>query len=139
MVNFNLFSLNNKMPNFKKFEIKHSTKSIPNAKNKEYKEALIEKTQRLVRRMRFNAKFFDEYDTYGFKTNRSPKPVDYLQAFEGDLIKMVQNVEFRTTRSRFQTELLKIVRDVGKCKNLIVPSDKTANFYEVPVGEYRKL
>ena len=37
------------------------------------------------------------------------------------------------------TELLKIVRDVGKCRNLIVPSDKTANFYVVPVGEYRKL
>ena len=52
---------------------------------------------------------------------------------------MVQKVEFRTTRNRFQTELLKIVRDVGKCKNLIVPSDKIANFYEVPVGEYRKL
>ena len=50
----------------------------------------------------------------------------------------VRNVEFRTTRSRFQTELLKIVRDVGKCKYLIVPSDKTANFHEVPVGEYRK-
>ena len=145
-VNFNLFPLSNKMPNFKKFEIKHSTKNIPNAKNEEYKETLIEKTQHLVRRMRFKAKFFEdenliaeEYDNYGFKTKRSPKPIDHLQAFEEDLIKMVQNVEFRTTRSRFQNELLKIVRDIGKCKNLIVPSDKTANFYEVSVGEYRKL
>ena len=42
------------------FEIKHLTKNIPNAKNEEYKEALIEKTQHLVRRMRFKAKFFED-------------------------------------------------------------------------------
>ena len=101
--------------------------------------------QHLVRRIRFKTKFFEDanvaaedYDTYGFKTKRSPKPVNYLQTFEENLIKMVQNVELRTTRSRFQTELLKVVRDVSRCKNLIIPSDKTANFYEVSVGDYRK-
>ena len=52
-------------------------------KNGEYKEALIEKTQHFVRLTRFKSKFFEdenvaaeEYDTYGFKTKRSPKPVD---------------------------------------------------------------
>ena len=134
------------MSNFKKFEIKHSTKNIPNASESVYKEALIQKTQHLVRRMRWKAKFFEEedvstedHDNYGFKTTRTPKPIEHLQAFEEDLIRMVQNVEFRKTRSQFQTELLKIVRDIGKCKNLIVPSDKTANFYEISVSEYRKL
>ena len=81
----------------------------------------------------------EEHDNYGFKTTRTPKPIKHLQAFEEDLIKMVQNVEFRTTRSRFQNELLKIVRDISKCKNLIVPSDKTSNFYEISVSDYKKL
>ena len=31
------------------------------------------------------------------------------------------------------------MRDIGESKNLIVPSDKTANFYEISVSEYRKL
>ena len=52
---------------------------------------------------------------------------------------MVQSVEFRTSRSRFQNELLKTVRDISKCKNLIVPSDKSSNFYEIPVSDYEKL
>ena len=134
------------MYEFKKFEIKHSTKNIPCAKQEVYKEALIQKTQHLVRRMRWKAKFFEEEDhnveeheTYGFKTTCTPKPIQHLQAFEEDLIKMVQNVEFRTTRSRFQNELLKIVRDISKCKNLIVPSDKTSNFYEISVSDYKNL
>ena len=135
------------MSEFKKFEIKHSTKNIPNASEEEYKQALIQKTQHLVRRMRWKAKFFEEeeevsaedHDNYGFKTTRTPKPIQHLQAFEEDLINMVQNVEFRKTRSKFQTELSEIVRNIGKCKNLIVPSDKTSNFYEISVSEYRKL
>ena len=108
------------MQNYKKFEIKHSIKNIPNAKNEEYKEKLIEKTQHLVRRMRWKAKFFEdennvateEHDNYGFKTTRLPKPVDNLKAFEEDLINMVKNVEFKTNRSRFQSELIKTVRDI---------------------------
>ena len=51
----------------------------------------------------------------------------------------VQYVEFRTSRSRFQNELLKTVRDISKCKNLIVPSDKTSNFYEISVSDFKKL
>ena len=31
------------------------------------------------------------------------------------------------------------IRDIGKCKNLIVPSDKTANFYEISISDYNKL
>ena len=135
------------MSKFKKFEIKHSTKNIPNASEEEYKQALIQKTQHLVRRMRWKAKFFEEeeevsaedHDNYGFKTTRTPKPIQHLQAFEEDLINIVQNVEFRKTKTKFQTELSEIVRNIGKCKNLIVPSDKTSNFYEISVSEYRKL
>ena len=67
--------------------------------------------------MWWKAKFFKETDqvaaekheTYGFKTTRTPKPIQLLKAFEEDLIKILQNVEFRTTRRRFQNELLKIV------------------------------
>ena len=108
------------------------------AKQDVYKEALIQKTQHLARRMRWKAKFFEEEDqvaaeehkTYGLKTQAhlSQYNIYILQAFEEDLIKMVQDVEFRTSRSRFQNELLKIVRDISKCKNLILPSDKTFNF-----------
>ena len=65
-------------------------------KTKNIKKQLKKKTQHLVIRMRLKAKLFEDenvaaekYDTYGLKTKRSPKPVDHLQAFEEDLIKMV--------------------------------------------------
>ena len=68
------------MSNFKKFEIKHSTENIPNASESEYKEALIQKTQHLVGRMRWKAKFFEEeyvsiedLDNYGFKNHTYTK------------------------------------------------------------------
>ena len=81
----------------------------------------------------------EEHDSCGFKTTRIPKPVDDLKAFAEDLINMVKNLEFRTSRSRFQAELIKTVQDIGKCKNLIIPFDKTANFYQISIGEYDKL
>ena len=58
----------------------------------------------------------EEHETYGFKTTRTPKPTQHLQTFEEDLIKMVQDVEFRTSRSHFQNELLKIVQDIVSAK-----------------------
>ena len=36
-------------------------------------------------------------------------------------------------------QLMNTVRDIGKCKNLIVPSDKTANFYEISISDYNNL
>ena len=81
------------MWNFKKFDIKYSTKNIPSTRNEEYKEAGIEKTQHLVRRIMFKAKFFkdesvisEECESYGFKTKRSPKSMYHLKVFEEDPI-----------------------------------------------------
>jgi len=81
----------------------------------------------------------EDHEPNGFKT--TPKPIQHLQVFEEDFIKMVQNVMFKTTRSRFHNELLKIVRDLGNCKSLIVPSHKTltTNFYETSVADYKRL
>jgi len=124
------------MSDFRKFNIKHSTKNIPCAKQDAYKEALIQKSQHLIRRMRWKAKFFEEEDqvaaeeheTYGFKTTRTPKPIQHLQAFEEDLFKMVQSVEFRTSRIRFQNELLKTVRDITEDFNENVLNVKSCLF-----------
>ena len=59
--NYN-FNQNNmlKMASFKKFEINHSIKNIPKSSNENYKENLIDKTEHILRRMRWKAKFFEE-------------------------------------------------------------------------------
>ena len=110
------------MSDFRKFNIKYSTKNIPCAKQDTYKEALIQKSQHLIRRMQWKAKIFEEeeqvaaeeHETYGFKTTRTPKAIQYLQAFEKDLIKMIQSVELIISRSRFKNKILKIVQDISK-------------------------
>ena len=48
------------MASFKKFEINHSIKNIPKSSNENYKENLIDKTEHILRRMRWKAKFFEE-------------------------------------------------------------------------------
>ena len=78
------------MPSYKKFEIKHSSQNIPDAKNEEYKKQLIEKTEHLVRRMRWKTKFFEDENNVAAeehdKTTRLPTPVNNLKVFEEDLI-----------------------------------------------------
>ena len=49
------------------------------------------------------------------------------------------NFIYKKLTSSFQTELLNIIRLIGKCNNLIVHLDKTPNFYEILVNDYGTL
>ena len=49
---------------------------------------------------------------------------------------MIRRIKFRRQNDEFQTKLSKQIADIKKSDDLVVPSDKTKNFYSMPVEQY---
>ena len=75
-----------------KINFGYSTKNIPMPSETEYVKRFIEKTQQLLRQMRWKANFFfnptdiSTKETYGFKSRKLPKQVTELKPFEDDML-----------------------------------------------------
>ena len=131
-----------------KVKLDYSTKNIPLPKEDHYKKRLIEKTERLIKNMRWKTFFYmnpkvtsEQKETYGFNTRKTPPPSDELKAFEEQLTSIIQKVEFEhhPPCGKFQKELNSDIREIRKNNNLYVKADKTSNHYQVKSSEYRKL
>ena len=129
----------------------YSMKNIPIPSIKQYKLALIQRTEQFLKCIRWAAFFFllnisnpndNSDDTrkfkYGFKTNKCPPPLEETKEFENDVCKMVENVKVDYFCDEFQNQLLKDVKNINSSKNLIIPGDKTSNFYEIPKQEHHQ-
>jgi len=129
-----------------KFNINYSTKTIPLPSRNDYLQRLIEKTEKVLRRMRWKAHFFlnpdttsSSKETYGFKSTKNPPPVEELKDFEDDMLKMIQSVKFRQINNPF---LNKLKEDTDYLKNetkLLIAADKTTNFYKLEPSTYNEL
>ena len=132
-----------------KVNLGYSTKNIPFANREQYKMKLIEKTEALIKRMRWKATFFlargeednDEVkpENYNLPTKKCPKQVRELVAFENDLINMVKSIEFRNTRSDFQNRMKEDVRSMRQSEKTLTPADKTSNMYRLTKDEYNQM
>ena len=52
---------------------------------------------------------------------------------------MVQNIEFKKVKSKFQMQLSNDVKNIKKNPKLLIPADKSNNLYELTTEEYSKL
>ena len=129
-----------------KFNLGYSTKNIPLPSRNDYLQRLIEKTEQFLRRMRWKAHFFLNPSTssttrenYGFKSTKNPPPIEELKDFEDDMCKMIQSVKFKQVNNPF---LNKLKEDTDRIKNelkLLIPADKTTNFYKLEPATYNDL
>ena len=55
------------------------------------------------------------------------------------MLTLVQNIEFKNTNSEFQKELSRDIKKIQKDNELIIPADKTTNFYRVDPTSHKKL
>ena len=84
-------------------------KNIPLPSKETYIHRLIDKTEKLIKRMRWKAFFFNKDDEEDdvennkpiYKTRNCPPQIPELKDFETDLITLIENVEFRTTSNEF--------------------------------------
>lgn len=96
--------------------------------------------------MRWKAHFFLNPDTtprsketYGFKSTKNPPPIDELKDFEDDMLKMIQSVKFKNINNSFLTKLKEDTDSIKTDPRLLIPADKTTNFYKLEPTMYNDL
>ena len=112
-----------------------------------YEFALIEKTETVIKKMRWKAHFFLNGDnkennteaSFGFKSRYHPPPCTELELFEKDLINIINNVKFTNNKNSFQKKLRADITEIKHSRNIYVFADKTNNVYKMPTSEYNKL
>ena len=125
----------------------YSTKNIPLPSEQDYNRKLIEKTEHLCRRMRWKAYFFlnpeakdHQKETFGFSSKNTPPQIPAMLTFEKRLLSMIENIKFRKVKCWFQSKLSSDLRtNIKKSEELIVPADKTTNFYRMDALTYRRI
>ena len=78
-------------------------------------------------------------ETYGLKSIKSPETISELKNFENDLVNMAQNIKFRQCENSLQTNLKNICDQMQSEPKLIIPADKTSNFYKIDREQYEEL
>ena len=123
-----------------------SLKNIPLGDRTIYMEMMISAMEKFDRNLSWRAFFklnphlvSKAKETFGFNSTRAAPRVKELQAFERDLVKLVQNMKFRRRSKPFLAVLKDEVKKIDQKKDLIIPADKTSNNYLVPADKYQDL
>ena len=129
-----------------KISFNYSTKNIPCANRKTYLTTLVEKTDKLIRNMRWRAYHYlhrkehtERKETYGFNSKHAPPVVEELKVFENRMTDLIRDIEFSNHINDFQIELRKDMKSVKDDNHLIVKADKSTNFYRMKPGDYKEL
>ena len=73
---------------------------------------MIDKVEKFIRRMRWEAHFFESYNdensqvttsNFGFKSQATPPQNKHLNAFEDDMYEMIRSIEFRNSSDDFKS------------------------------------
>ena len=80
-------------------------------------------------------------ETYGFKSKHSPPKINELIPFEEGMVDLIQNIKFKDNmKSSFQRKLdADIKNKIKKPNSLLIPADKTTNYYKMDTTAYSKL
>ena len=131
---------------FEQFNFGYSTKNIPICSEKQYIKALINKTEIFVKNLRWRTFFFFNPDlenstkeTYGFKSTKSPPFIPELKEFEDGLALLIENIKFRKFDNEFQKLLINDLNKIKREKKLLIPADKTNNYYKLSSEQYENL
>ena len=125
----------------------YSTKNIPLPSESDYNRKLIEKTEHLCRRMRWKAHFYlnpdangKQRETFGFNSKNTPPQVSAMLNFEKRLLSMIENIKFKKVKCWFQRKLSSDIQtNIKKSSDLLIPADKTSNFYKMDSTAYNGL
>ena len=131
--------------NMEEISFNQSLKNIPVPDRKTYRESLIVSLDKAIKSFRWKAKFFlkpaakQSKENFGLKTAKSPESIPELKNFENDLINMAQNIEFKQFENNLQRNLKNVCKSMDKETKLIIPADKTSNFYKIDTAQYQEL
>ena len=132
-----------------RIDFSFSLKNIPYPSKKAYINLLIAQTEKFIKNLRWRVFFFKNdspknkgENNFGFKSGNSPPPDPELKPFEDDLRKMIKCIKFAQNnqpndefQKMLKTEMTKIKSD----KRIIIPADKTHNWYFIEPKEYEQI
>ena len=124
-----------------------SLKNIPVPDNRSYHELFIVAMEKTIKDFRNKAEAFlnknkkakKSKETFGIRSIHNPEAVPELKNFENDFISLAQNVQFRKFNNNLQRNLKQICDDIQHDPRLIIPADKTSNFYKLTPKEHQEL
>ena len=125
----------------------YSMKNIPVPPRHIYEKQMVEKSESLLRRMRWKLfvhknpdLFTHDYKNFGFNSLNKPPPDKDLENFENEFMDLVSpnNIQYRKIDDPFQMELKNEVRNINNSDKVIVFADKSKNIYKIPVEDYQK-
>ena len=121
-----------------------SMKNIPVTTERNYLLKLIEQIEMVIKRMRWKVIYFNmkgsiKTETYGLKSQKTPPPINELEAYENDLIELVKNIKLRTVHNQLQRTLKSDIKLIQQSSKTLTPADKTSNMYRISKEGYNKM
>ena len=96
--------------------------------------------------MRWKAHFFNknsinknQNNHFGLASNKTPSSIPEMKPFETDLIKLIENIQFRSGKNHFQKSLANDLKKINSSPNIFIFADKTRNIYEASLDTYNKF
>ena len=78
--------------------------------------------------------------TFGFTSRKTTLPTPVMLNFEKRLLIMIQKIKFRTVKCPFQRKMSSDLQtNIETSNHLLVPADKTFNFYKMDSNTYNNL
>ena len=131
-------------------------KNIPIHSKSSYLYKLIDKVEKVLKRMRWKALFFgrdqgsistnvnsnvqhQHIKTFNLKTRKCPPQIQDMKEFEKDIQTMIESIKFRSSQNEFQKKLKEDIKLINSSKNILLSADKTQNFYEIKIEDYEKI
>ena len=107
-------------------------KNIPLPRKESYIHKLIDKTEQLLKRMRWKALFYENDNTSDRKKNQPentkncftmksricPPQIETMNCFENDMTKMIEDMQFRKVSSAFLFKLDEDIKNIKSSKNI---------------------
>ena len=79
-------------------------------------------------------------ETYGFKSRNSPPRINELIPFEDGILNLIQNIQFKDVKCKFQNEMNSDIENkIKKPSKVLIPADKTTNYYTMTSDSYDKF
>ena len=128
-----------------KIEFGYSLKNIGLPSQREYLSQLTHSCEKFVRNLRWRANFFlkpsdkPEKETYDFRSIRAAPKIKELEKLEDSLYDLVRNIKFRKYSNSFQRVLKSDKMKIANEPKVIVPADKSPNFYKLEKTDYEDL
>jgi hypothetical protein len=120
-------------------------KNIPIPSKQEFHIQLISSVEKFMKNLSWRAFHFlnpsvpNHKETFGFNSTKRAPHVAELKDLKNELFELTQNIKFKEHRNAFQNKLKKDEKDIEKENRMIIPADKTSNYYKVVREDYDEL